>query len=120
MYAKSLQSSLTFCHCVNHKPARLLCPWGSPGKNTGVDCRVLLQGILSALCLYLLHWQAGSLPLAPPGKPAIIRYYTAHLCYCRGYKEVFVSFLTLKALEILLIQYIYDVQVFENNIKLCE
>ena len=26
-------------------PARLLCPWGSPGKNTGVGCRGLLQGI---------------------------------------------------------------------------
>ena len=26
-------------------PARLLCPWDSPGKNTGVGCHVLLQGI---------------------------------------------------------------------------
>ena len=25
--------------------ARLLCPWNSPGKNTGVDCHTLLQGI---------------------------------------------------------------------------
>ena len=25
-------------------PARLLCPWDSPGKNTGVGCHVLLQG----------------------------------------------------------------------------
>ena len=25
--------------------ARLLCPWDSPGKNTGVGCRALLQGI---------------------------------------------------------------------------
>ena len=24
-----------------------LCPWDSPGKNTGVGCRALLQGILS-------------------------------------------------------------------------
>ena len=24
---------------------RLLCPWNSPGKNTGVGCRFLLQGI---------------------------------------------------------------------------
>ena len=24
---------------------RLLCPWGSPGKNTGVGCRGLPQGI---------------------------------------------------------------------------
>ena len=26
-------------------PARLLCPWDSPGKNTGVVCHSLLQGI---------------------------------------------------------------------------
>ena len=26
-------------------PARLLCPWDSPGKNTGVGCHSLLQGI---------------------------------------------------------------------------
>ena len=26
-------------------PARLLCPWYSPGKNTGVDCHTLLQRI---------------------------------------------------------------------------
>ena len=25
-------------------PARLLCPWSSPGKNTGVDCHFLFQG----------------------------------------------------------------------------
>ena len=27
------------------QPARLLCPWSSPGKNTGVGCPFLLQGI---------------------------------------------------------------------------
>ena len=43
-YAKSLQSCLTLWpHGL--KPARLLCPWDSPGKNTGVDCHALLQGI---------------------------------------------------------------------------
>ena len=26
-------------------PARFLCPWDSPGKNTGVGCYFLLQGI---------------------------------------------------------------------------
>ena len=56
------------------QPTRLLCPWGSPGspgKNTGVGCHLLLQGIFptqgSNLSLSSLrHWQAGSLPLAPP------------------------------------------------------
>ena len=46
------------------QPTRLLYPWNSPGKNTGVGCHVLLQGIFptqgSNLCLLgLLHWQAG-------------------------------------------------------------
>ena len=27
-------------------PCQILCPWNSPGKNTGVDCHFLLQGIL--------------------------------------------------------------------------
>ena len=27
------------------KPARLLCPWNSPGRNTGVGCHSFLQGI---------------------------------------------------------------------------
>ena len=55
-------------------PARLLCPWDSPRKHTRVGCQALLQGIFPTqgwnLCLLcLLHWQVGSLPLAPPGKP---------------------------------------------------
>ena len=27
------------------QPASLLCPWDFPGKNTGVDCHFLFQGI---------------------------------------------------------------------------
>ena len=51
-------------------PARLLCPWDFPGKNTGVGCHTFLQGIFltQGSNPQLLHWQAGSLPLAPPGK----------------------------------------------------
>ena len=40
MHAKSLQSCSTLCDS-----RRLLCPWNSPGKNTGVGCHFLLQGI---------------------------------------------------------------------------
>ena len=47
------------------QPATLLCPWDSPGKNTGVGCQALLQGIFPTQgsnphLLGLLHWQAGS------------------------------------------------------------
>ena len=50
-------------------------PLSMPGKNTGVGCHALLQGIFSTqgskLCILCpLHWQVGSLPLAPPGKPS--------------------------------------------------
>ena len=41
------------------QPARLLCPWDSPGRNPGVGCRVLLQGIFltQGLNLGLLYWR---------------------------------------------------------------
>ena len=53
--------------------ARLLCPWDSPGKNTGVGCHFLLQGIFptQGSNLHLLHWQAGSLPLSHQGSPSL-------------------------------------------------
>ena len=49
------------------QPTRLLCPWDSPGKNTGVSCHALPKRIF--LTQGLKHWQAASVPLAPPGKP---------------------------------------------------
>ena len=46
------------------EPARLLCPWDFPGKNTRVGGRFLLQGIFptQGSNSRLLHSQAGSLP----------------------------------------------------------
>ena len=65
----------TLCDPMNRSPPGS-CPWDSPGKNTGVGCYFRLQGLFpiqrSSLCLWhLLHWQADSLPLAPPGKPLL-------------------------------------------------
>ena len=40
--AKSLQSCPTL-RPHRRPPTRLLCPWDSPGKNTGVGCHFLLQ-----------------------------------------------------------------------------
>ena len=55
-------------------PARLLCPQNSPGKNTGVGCHSLLQGIFPTQGLNLrspaLH--TDSLPFEPPGKLCIL------------------------------------------------
>ena len=60
------------------QPARLHCPWDFLGKNTGVGCHFLLQGIFSTQesNLSLLHWQADSLPLSHEGSHII------HPIYC--------------------------------------
>ena len=52
-------------------PARLLCPWDFPGKNTGMGCHALFQGIFLAQGsnTHLWHWQADSLPLSHLGNP---------------------------------------------------
>ena len=53
------------------KPSSLLCPWVYPGKNTGVGCHFLLQGILQTqgLTPHLLYWLVDSLALVSSGKP---------------------------------------------------
>ena len=51
------------------QPSRLLCPWDSLGKNTGVGCCALLQGIflgIEPMSHIYLHWQVGSLLILPP------------------------------------------------------
>ena len=67
MYAKSLQSCLTLWAHGLQPPGSSV---HSPGKNTGVRCHALLQGIFptqgsNLSLLHLLHWQAGFLPLTP-------------------------------------------------------
>ena len=74
MCAKLLQSCLTLCDPMDCSPE------GSSAHGS-LQARILarlampsLQGILPTQgsnphLLSLLHWQAGSLPLAPPGKP---------------------------------------------------
>ena len=57
--------------------ARLLYPWNSPGKNTGVGCQCPPPGDLPTQVwnphvLYLLALLGSSLSLAPPGKPTEI------------------------------------------------
>ena len=61
------QSCLTLCDPM----ARLFCPWDFPGKNTGVGCHFLLQGIfpIQGSNLRLLHWQVDSFITEPPEKP---------------------------------------------------
>ena len=50
-------------------PARLFCPWNSPGKNTGVGCLSLLQGIFPGSPAL----QADSLLSEPLLKQCVVR-----------------------------------------------
>ena len=55
-------------------PVKLFFPWNFPGKNIGVGCHFLFQGVfsnegLNLHLLCLLHWQADSLPLHRLGSP---------------------------------------------------
>ena len=75
MHAKSLHLWLTVCDPMDCSP---------PLLPTGVGCHSLLQRIFliqgsNPRLLYLLHWQTGSLPLVPPGKPNYIRAYLKDL-----------------------------------------
>ena len=51
---------------MDFSPTRLLCPGAFSGKNTEVDCHLLLQEIFPTQGLNpcRLHWQADSLPLS--------------------------------------------------------
>ena len=79
------QSCLTLCSPMDCSPPGSS-PWDSPGKNTGVACCALLQEIfptqgLNPSLLCLLHCQAGSLPLVPPGS-GLIDIVHAHVLSC--------------------------------------
>ena len=65
--------------------ARLLWLWDLPGKNTGVGCHFLLQGICptQGLNLHLLglpQWQEDSLPLPHLGSPKVPPIALKSLC----------------------------------------
>ena len=69
------------------QPARLLCPWDSPGKSSGVGCHLLLPGVSPAQGVNphlqrLLPWQADSLPLHHLGSPRYLCKAEFHLTDC--------------------------------------
>ena len=58
-------------------PTRFFYPWNFPGKNTGVSCHALLQGIFPSQesnfrHLHLPHWQEDSLLLGHLGSLSIV------------------------------------------------
>ena len=67
-------SRVTLCDPIDYSQPDSPVHGDSPGKNTGVGCHVHLLGNLpdpgiKSYLFCLLHWQAVSLSLAPPGKP---------------------------------------------------
>ena len=74
MRTKLRQSCPTLCDSMDCSPPGSSVHGDSPGENSDVGCHALLQGIFptqgsNPRLLHLLRWQAGSLLLAPPGKP---------------------------------------------------
>ena len=66
MHAQSPQSCLTLCDPTDCRSPGVLCPWDFLGKNTGVGCHFLLQGIFLTQgsnlvplnCRQILYWWA--------------------------------------------------------------
>ena len=107
MSAKSLQSCPTLCNPMDCKPTRLLCSWDSPGKNTGVGCHALLQGVFltqgSNPChLRLLHCRQ-------------ILYPLSHLLRDLPY-YISMSVLTLISKENKILPLLYDGLVISQHI----
>ena len=74
MLVKSLKLCLILCDPINYSQPGSSVRGDFPGKNIGVGCYALLQGIFptqgSNLCLLcLLHWQAGSYHYHHLGSP---------------------------------------------------
>ena len=73
LFHSQLTQTVHACSIMSHflqphglQPARLLCPWDFPGKNTRVGCHFLVQGIFltqGSDPMHLRHQQADSLPL---------------------------------------------------------
>ena len=79
-----VQSCLTLCDPI--EPARLLCPWDSSGKNTGVGCHALLQEIFltQESNQGLMHYKQILCQLSHQGSPSRYAYlfiiYFLFLC----------------------------------------
>ena len=89
VHGKALQSCPTLHDAMDCSPPGSSVHGDSPGKNTGVFQGIFLTQGLNPHFLCLMHWQMGSLPLVPLGKPqecslnhvkSTIIYYAYILC----------------------------------------
>ena len=79
--ASSVASDSLWLHAL--QPARLLCPWGSPGKDTGEGGHALLQGIFPTQVSCISFWATG----------------VAHWCHILWYHQVGTSKLRAESLS---------------------
>ena len=80
MHAELLHLCPTLYDPMDRSPPGSSVHGDSSGKNNGVGCHVLLQWIFltqgsNPHFLSFLHWQADSLPQAPPRKPSFLAVY---------------------------------------------
>ena len=68
---KSLSCIWLFCNPMYCNPPSSFCPWSFLGKNTGMGCHFLLQGVFLTQVLNprLLYWQVDSLPVSHQASP---------------------------------------------------
>ena len=92
-------------------PARVLCPWNSPDKNTGVSSRFLLQGIFLTQESNLGLLQCKQIPYhLNQGSPVLLYSYLNNvICHSTWHMEIGIEILQWGKL----IQCLY-----ENQIKL--
>ena len=108
---------------------RLLCPWNSSGKNTGVGCHFLLQGIfpIQESNPGLLHCRQTFLPSELPGKPTLVphKVTVARLCWtlCDPIDYTVHGFLQARILEwvafLFLLQEIFPTQGSNPSLLHC-
>ena len=73
------QSCPTLCNPMGLQPTRLLCPWESPGKKTGVGCHSLLQGIFPSKDQTQLSCTAGGFLTIWATRETLLYVTTSHL-----------------------------------------
>ena len=97
-----VSSSVVFDSLQPHglQPTRLLCPWNSPGMNTGMDCQSLLQGILptQGTNLHLLYCRQILYHLSHQGSPntymfLILQVFLAPTSFSRYYLASLLAFI---------------------------
>ena len=102
-FSRSVVSNSLWPHGLKY--ARLLCPWDFPGKNTGVGCHFLLQGIFPTQGSNpgLLHCRQTLYPLSHQGSSVFgapqIKSFTVSPTICHevmGPDAMILSFLNVE------------------------